>query len=176
MTLLNKYVNLGVTCKANQNSKIVGKIIIDAFQHAARKEKIEGVLLVSHSRRLSQEVKSEDASLNWVLSGEKRGREERRQLDLSVRGAVELECQRCLAPLTLLINSRSTLLLARSEAEAELIDSLLEMKNGFDMLVCEKMLDVTELIEDEVLLSLPHSPRHYPVCPGQGAAAYEKNG
>ncbi len=105
--------------------------------------------------RLHDVLASHDGVLHWWLEG---GRDAGRPvLRLGVNGHLTLVCQRCLGPLSFTVEVEATLPIARDEAELcrwEREDPLL------DALVAEPQLDVRDLIEDEVLLSLPAIPRH----------------
>ncbi|MFP5409639.1 MAG: YceD family protein [Gammaproteobacteria bacterium] len=77
-------------------------------------------------------------------------------LDLSVRGEVELTCQRCLGGLKHAVEIDRAVHLARNETELERLDAL---PDG-DAVLAGDRLDLLALVEDEVLLSLPLAPMH----------------
>ena len=78
---------------------------------------------------------------------------------LSVRGKVEMECQRCLQPVQLEIESEATLLFVAHDEEARAVSGDVE-----PVIVSDDVLDVYTLVEDEVLLALPtvalHADKH----------------
>ena len=100
--------------------------------------------------------------LSWSLSGshDKWGHP---QLKLAVSATVHPVCQRCLNPFELEINSESLVVLARDEGEADKIEESLGDED-VDVIVGSREMNLLDLIEDEVLLALPLSPKH-PVCP-----------
>jgi len=86
-------------------------------------------------------------------------------LHLSVQANVQLMCQRCLTPFTFEIESESELVLAKSEDAADELEEKLA-DDDVDVIVGSKTLNFIDLIEDEVLLEIPLSPRHV-ICPDQ---------
>lgn len=87
-------------------------------------------------------------------------------LRLTVSGEVELTCQRCLGSMPYGVEVERTLYLARNEAELERLDALPDS----DAILPGETLSLVELIEDEVLLSLPLATMHAEgECPVPGA-------
>jgi uncharacterized protein len=77
-------------------------------------------------------------------------------LQVSISGKVGLTCQRCLGSMPYAVEVGRTLYLARNEAELERLDALPDS----DAIQAGERLSLVELIEDEVLLSLPLAPMH----------------
>jgi uncharacterized protein len=75
-------------------------------------------------------------------------------LILEVSGVLHLKCQRCLGQFDFPLQLRSTLLLASSAAAVGLDDE------ECDWIEASPELDVGSLVEDEIILGLPYSPRH----------------
>jgi uncharacterized protein len=138
--------------------------VIDGFDFCRRNEYREGELAIQDLARLAGELVSKSGSLRWSLQG---GSDAigHPQLTLTVNAAVQLRCQRCLAPTAFEIESESVLVLAKDEASADEIDAMLN-NDEIDVIVSSKTLDVLVLIEDEALLALPLAPRH-DSCPAQ---------
>jgi len=87
-------------------------------------------------------------------------------LRLTVSGEVGLTCQRCLGSMPYGVEVGRTLYLARNEAEMERLDALPDS----DAIQAGETLSLVELIEDEVLLSLPLATMHAEgECPVLGA-------
>jgi len=128
---------------------------IDSLRFAEIAGRISGEYSLQELGRLHDLLASRDGTLHWWLEG---GHDAGRPvLRLGVQGALTLVCQRCLGPYVLPLEIKAVLPIARSEEELarwEREDPLL------DGLVAEPHLDVRDLIEDEVLLSLPAIPRH----------------
>ena len=77
-------------------------------------------------------------------------------LQLKVSGEVELPCQRCLGNMPYKVEVERTLYLARNEAEMERLDALPDS----DAIQAGETLNLVDLVEDEVLLSLPLATMH----------------
>ncbi len=77
-------------------------------------------------------------------------------LQLTVSGKVELPCQRCLGSMPYVVEVGRTLYLARNEAEMERLDALPDS----DAIQAGETLNLVDLVEDEVLLSLPLAVMH----------------
>lgn len=84
-------------------------------------------------------------------------------LRLEVQGQAEMTCQRCLGAMQHSVEIDRRVHLARNEAELERLDAL---PDSDAVLVGEKA-DLVDLVEDEVLLSLPLAAMHAEgECPG----------
>lgn len=136
--------------------------LIDSFEFCRLKERREGEIDVSNLPRLAAELQDDSGSLRWALAGGA-DRFGHLQLTLAVSGLVHLRCQRCLTPFAFTVDSESVLILASDDANADEIDASLE-DDEVDVIVGSSATDVAGLIEDEVLLAMPLSPRHN-VCP-----------
>ena len=87
------------------------------------------------------------------------GRQDQRgslSLRLTISGEVGLTCQRCLGSMPYTVEVERTLYLARNEAELERLDALPDS----DAIQAGERLSLVDLVEDEVLLSLPLAPMH----------------
>lgn len=138
--------------------------VIDVFEFCRRNERREGEIAVADLPRLGAESADRFGRIAWVLEGG-RDRQGRQQLLLKTSGSVRLICQRCLSPFELNFDSGSTLIVATDEASADELDALLE-DEPVEVVVGTKEFNVADLIEDEVLLALPQSPKHE-ACPSQ---------
>ena len=95
----------------------------------------------------------------WAVRGELRpvlGGKPQLCLRVKARTSVRLECQRCLMPMPQTIDIDRHFLFVRDEAEAARLDEHSEE----EVLVLAERLDLAELVEDELILSLPLVPRH----------------
>lgn len=92
-------------------------------------------------------------------------------LQVTVSGEVGLVCQRCLGGMSHVVEIERTLHLARSEAELERLDAL---PDG-DAIQAGETLGLVELVEDEVLLSLPLAAMHPEgECPSAGNPIFKE--
>ena len=75
--------------------------------------------------------------------------------DVSLAGTVQLRCQRCMQPMALPLSAHVKVALLLSEADSSTVDDAFE-----PVLAPEGRISVAELIEEEVLLSLPIVSMH----------------
>ena len=92
-----------------------------------------------------------------------------RLLHVSLKGAVQLECQRCLEIFSYPVQVENTLVIV--EDEDELIED--DDPEAFERLVGSTSFDGFALLEDELILSLPYVARHEQ-CPELPAALQEQ--
>ena len=77
-------------------------------------------------------------------------------LAIEVSGVVVLECQRCLQPLAWALDQKTVVALAGSEDEADALDA----ESDGEVVLAAGPLNPIELVEDELLLTLPYAPTH----------------
>jgi uncharacterized protein len=137
--------------------------LIDAFEFCRLRERREGEIAVADLPRLAKESVDKFGIVRWSLQGgsNKQGYP---QLSLSVSGSVRLVCQRCLTPFEFAVASESILILASDEGAADEMDALLA-EDAVEVIVGSRSFDVAQIVEDDVLLMLPLSPKHE-ACPG----------
>jgi uncharacterized protein len=126
--------------------------VIDSLRFARAASEQRGVLGMEKLQRLAK-MQCSTEGLEYRLRGGKAGNGEP-CLRISVRGSVELLCQRCLAPFPVPI---------AIDAELQLSESLREISQAddeIDRVLASRYMDVGQLVEDEVILALPMVPRH----------------
>lgn len=128
---------------------------VDAYKLADQQTRLDGVVSSSRFMRLAEAVLSQDAEFQASLDFN-RDAEQRRVVTGDVSGAVELECQRCMRAVRCSIDSRFHLAIVYNDEMAKSLPSDLEPL----MLLPDQQLNVAEVIEDEVLLSLPMHAMH----------------
>lgn len=145
----------------------MSQVIVDGFAFCRQAEQREGSAAIAELPRLAAETYNQQGAVHWSFRG---GRHPKgyAQLNMAVTGDVALVCQRCLLPMSHAIDTQTRLVLAHDEQEADAIEQTLD-DDAIDVIVGSATLDLMQLVEDEVLLSLPPSPRH-PTCPDGGAA------
>jgi uncharacterized protein len=102
-------------------------------------------------------------SVTWQIRGESRpARSGPPEVWLHVAAATRLSlvCQRCLQPVATALAAHRSFRFVHGEAAAAELDA----DSEDDVLALSRSLDVSELVEDELLLSLPLVPRH-DICP-----------
>jgi uncharacterized protein len=127
----------------------------DPFRLARERGTLGGSFDVDVLERLADRIVGDAGPLAWKVEG---GADElgRPALTVAVDGAVLVECQRCLGDFEFPIAHRTTMILARSDAEADALDDASEL----EVIVAKGPLDTVELVEEELLLWLPFAPVH----------------
>ena len=126
--------------------------VIDGLQFAHGAGTLKGRLVLSQLRRLA-EMRCTTGGLSFELAG-RADAEGRCWIMVSARGALTLVCQRCLGPVDFPLALHSELLLARDEREMACAE------DDIDRVLAGKQMEVSKLVEDEVLLALPMAPMH----------------
>jgi len=128
----------------------------DALKLSASGESLAGEVDATDLPRVADRLAPDAgaAGVAWRLVG---GSDAQRRptLTLTLVGSVPLVCQRCLQPFAAIVDQSTELLLARSEAELARLDG-----DEIEVVLATERLDPLTLVEDELLLSLPFSPRH----------------
>ncbi|MGQ9684732.1 MAG: YceD family protein [Thiobacillaceae bacterium] len=129
--------------------------VIHSLRFAETAGRMSGEYSLQELDRLHDVLASRDGALHWWLEG---GHDAGRPvLRLGVEGRLTLVCQRCLGSCVLPLKLEAILPIARDEEELSRWENEDPLLDG---LVAEPQLDVRDLIEDEVLLSLPAIPKH----------------
>jgi uncharacterized protein len=131
--------------------------VIDGLQFARAALERRGVVRVERLPRLAQSQCSTEG-LEYHVRGGRAGNG-KPCLWLSVRGSMELPCQRCLDPIRIPIAIDAELQLA------ETVREISEADDEIDRVLASRCMDVASLVEDEVILALPMAPRHEECTP-----------
>lgn len=84
-------------------------------------------------------------------------RDDRPFMEVQIRGRMAIACQRCLDPMALELEIQRTYVFLRTEVEA---DQFPMDKDEEEAMVASTHFNLLEAIEDEILLALPHAPKH----------------
>lgn len=136
---------------------------IDGFRFAKAEGSISGTVSVSKLPRLAEMLREPVAEVAYSLTGT-RDSLGRLALRLTAQCSLPLTCQRCLDAMELPLSVDSILVLARGERE---IQARQDDPDGPDWVVGGEAMPVLEMVEEELLLSLPYIPRHEK-CVGGG--------
>ena len=132
---------------------------VDFLKQVERNACFEGVWPVSAFTRLAEVVYKDQGEIKARLKfGTRAGTN---CLDGHVQADLELRCERCLEPVNKHIESDFRFGLITSEDEAGLLPKEFE-----PLLASNYELSLLELVEDEILLSLPIVARHDEECSG----------
>jgi len=145
---------------------------LDIYEFAQSGRQAAGAVRVSQLPRMLNEVPAEaperDTAFTWQAEGATQpelqddGTEgPQPYLRLAIHGAAWLECQRCMTPYSQAFNVDATYRIVNTEAEAE--EFPLD-EDEVEVIVGSRQFDLIDLIEEELLLSLPLVPKHE-VCP-----------
>jgi len=131
--------------------------VIDGLHFARAALEQRGLVKTERLPRLAQLQCSTEGLEYHVRGG--RASNGKPCLWLSVKGSVELICQRCLGPIKVPIAIDAELQLAEDLREIS------ESEDEIDRVLASRSMDVAWLVEDEVILALPMSPRHEECAP-----------
>jgi uncharacterized protein len=151
------------------------RLIIDPVDFAHHAETHHGKIALSEFERLHNFLASNSGELQYVVAGGV-NKDGKPVLQISVRGKITLRCQRCLGELGHVLDLSTVLLLAQNENE---LSRLYEAESA-DCILATRDTDILGLIEDEIILSLPISPRHneaecsFAALDGHGGVARDK--
>ena len=133
---------------------------IDSLDFAENGRQMDAQVPFAEFPRLHDALADTDGQLHYRLQGgqDQRGRP---VLDIEMEGDCRLVCQRCLGAMDYAVSHRVRLLLC-DEAELDALDSETDEheEDEFEAILADAHLDVTALLEEEILLSLPISPMH----------------
>lgn len=126
---------------------------VDPWPLAESGAELEGRMPLAHLRRLGSLVHAltGEAAMTLQFGKDAQGRH---RLGGTVSAPVGLCCQRCLEPYTEVLTAELRLALVRSESEA------MALPTDDEPLVVQDSLLLADLVEDELILSLPLVPRH----------------
>jgi uncharacterized protein len=130
---------------------------VDFLKQVERNACFEGVWPVARFERLAEAICNDQGEVTaWLKFGIRAGTQ---CLDGHVQAELVLRCERCLEPVSQLIESDFRFGLINSEDEAELLPREFE-----PLLVTGSDVSLVDLVEDELLLSLPLVARHAEAC------------
>jgi len=133
--------------------------VIDSLEFARQHKRLDGRIAMSALPRLADALFDTQGELGYTVAGslDQAGAAKEEALRLSLDGALNLICQRCLGPLPWAVRIRSRLVLV-APGSAWPDDELQDDRT--DPIEATAALDVLALLEDELLLALPIAPVH----------------
>lgn len=149
-----------------------GPVVVDPRQFARSQARHEARLPASALARLGGELAGPDGQVTATVDGalDASGRP---QLHLRLEGTLQLPCRRCLGPVAVRVAADRRLVFVDglspfgdgSDSSAEAED-----EEDLDRLPAVDALDLRELVEEEILLSLPMTAAHPAGACGAGIA------
>lgn len=132
------------------------RAVIDSLEFARAARELRGSVPLGGLVRLQEYLLADTArSVGFTLRG---GRDDRGRLVLhiEINGLLDTQCQRCLEKMEFPLHLSNTLLLQHADmTEVEADDPAAP-----DCIEASPELDVTTLVEDEILLGMPYAFRH----------------
>ncbi len=133
---------------------------IDSLDFARKGLELRGEAVIAEMPRLQDVLAAPEGQISYVLRGVQ-GKNGEPLLELALEGSCQLRCQRCLQAMPYAVNTVSVLMpVPASELESSLAEAGELEEDEVDRIPADAHLDVLALIEDEILLGLPLSPRH----------------
>lgn len=130
--------------------------LIDSLKFAREQRQLRGVIPVAQLSRLADLLHGESGAVRYAVIGGS-DRQGRPHLRLEVRGALHMQCQRCLNEMEYLLDADSTLRLVPHDQLDTEIDA---DPDAPECIEASSELDVEAMVEDEILLALPAHPSH----------------
>jgi uncharacterized protein len=152
---------------------------IDSLDFARNGREISGEVQIAELPRLLEILENPQGILSYIVQGgvDKLGTH---FLDVSVVGQCQLRCQRCLNDLDYPVRLETRLLL-RDQSSLDALDENVAggEEEEFDSILADTHLNVLDMLEEEILLSLPIAPKHESgacqVTDGEDVRREEKN-
>lgn len=137
---------------------MLDRILIDSEAFADQQQTLQGSMALQDldERVWSPDFARLEDKVSYTLKG---GRDvlKRLFLQLSVSGNVTLNCQRCMQPFNFEMNESVRIVLFENE---EKLDQAMLADEELEGMVVDGELDVFALLEDQILMALPFSPKH----------------
>jgi len=130
---------------------------IDSLDFASNGQQISGVVPVAALSRLADVLSDSAGELSYTVRGAL-DKHSVPKLLLSLNGGCHLICQRCMQSMDYQIRV-STSVMLRDQATLDLLDEA-EVEEEYESILAEVNLDVWNLLEDEIILSLAFAPKH----------------
>lgn len=129
---------------------------LDPWQFADLGKRISGTILLASFPRLAQALADPAGQAEYELNFT---RDDKRRACISgfVKASLILQCQRCLGLMSWPVHAEIDLIAVEGLEEAERLPETAE-----PLLLTEARIRVSDLLEDELLLSLPQVPMHMP--------------
>src|SRR5690625_162042 len=138
--MLSKLSSLDTLAFTSQAEKLSGQCSVTLFERA----------IAGHPSQ------DDDQLINWQLQGETDAAGHR-LLHLHLDGAVRLVCQRCLETFLYPVQAENSFLVVDNESELAIGE---DDPDAIERVLASSRFDGFELLEDELILSLPYVPRH----------------
>ena len=154
-------------------------LLIDNIAFAKKNEHIEGVLSLADCPRLDELLKAStdpkvnrSVAISYMMEG-KTDAVGQHLLHLAISADITPSCQRCLNAMPLMLNLNFNYLIGEvSDTDVEAVD--VDNSDEYDLQQANKTMDLTALIEDEVIMAMPIAPMHEEGCVALATQSGEK--
>ncbi|MCB1724039.1 MAG: DUF177 domain-containing protein [Gammaproteobacteria bacterium] len=126
----------------------------DPLRLSALGKRYEGKIKLAELPRLGPLLASPEGDASFVLTFGV-DQEKRPVVSVAVAAALIVQCQRCMGPMALAVDSVADLAVVSGPDEAERLPAELD-----PLLIEDGRVELRALIEDELLLSVPPAPMH----------------
>ena len=142
-------------------------ISIDPGQFARDQRSVQGTLAPASLNRLAQQLCDSGGAIDYRVSGYLTDNGHP-ALGLEIVGEIWLTCQRCLGPLSFALQIQRDIVFS---ADLDEFGQTAGEDEGVDAIPSVERLDLRQLIEEEILLSLPIAPSHQDgICQAEARA------
>jgi len=125
----------------------------DIWHFADAQKSISGAINLSEMSRLSNMLKEVDSSIDFDLRFS-RNRQKQATISGFVKALLKPECQRCMNAVEVSVKSEIDLIAVNS------LDKYEDDSESEFYLVEDALIELSRLLEDELILSLPHISMH----------------
>ena len=133
---------------------------INSEDFAGNGRRISGEVPITELPRLLDMLEDTQGIMSYTVQGgvDQQGTH---FLDLNIVGRCRLRCQRCLNGMDHPVRLDTRLLL-RDQASLDALDdkAAVDEHEKFDSILADPHMDLLDLLEEEILLSLPIAPKH----------------
>lgn len=134
--------------------------IINSIEFARKALEFHDTMPLLQFSRLAEVLHAGSVNGEAMLDVSLLGRilpENKHQLELFVKGELTLTCQRCLESMLFPLHLHAVMNVVPDEVSLPSEDEEDELE---DYIVADDHMDIAQLVEDEVILSLPFAPKH----------------
>lgn len=137
---------------------MLDRILIEPSAFTEKQQILQGKIKLNelHERVWSPDLINLEEEVSYTLNG---GRDTlgRMYLQLMATGNFSLCCQRCMNSVGFELSENVRIVLFENEDK---LDEAMLSDDELDGMLLEKELDVLTLLEDQILMALPFSPKH----------------
>jgi uncharacterized protein len=127
---------------------------VDAIRLADTGTRLAGEIPLQAMARLRGQCLDDQGEASVDLLFERSADRALRRIRGRINARVHVACQRCLEPMILMLEAEPSLLIVKADERAQLLTE------DAELLVADKAVVLSELVEDELLLAMPMIPMH----------------